>query len=280
MEREMNILRSGLAAALFGAILFGPLPAQAQSYLLPGTPEKGLWLEVSHPEVEAFEVTVPSTAWYASARYPVAQRFWGVAEIPFAYGKVDGPAIPELEGGTVLGNPYVGMEYAASDRIRVEAGVRLPLTTADDLSFGDVVGFLADPLRGEAFMQDVVPLSSAVTFSHSLDSGVKLQARSGVTSMIWRGDDELGETVTALDYGILAHYPRGLARFGGGLTGRWDVSAEEDGFSENSLHQLGLNGDYQFGRFRPGLNLRVPLDKEYRDLVSASVGVYLQVSLP
>lgn len=276
----MNVLRSSLAAALAGAVLFGAQGLQAQSYLLPGTPEKGLWLEVSHPEVETFEVTVPSTAWYASGRYPVAQSLWAVAEIPFAYGKVDGPAIPELEGGTVLGNPYLGLEYAASDRVRVEAGARLPLTTADDFSFGDVVGFLADPLRGEAFMQDVVPLSAAVTFSHSLTSGMKLQARSGVTSMIWRGDDELGETMTALDYGLLGQYPMGLARFGGGLTGRWDVSAEEDGFSENSLHQLGLSADYQFGRLRPGLNLRIPLDEEYRDLVTASMGVYLQVSLP
>jgi len=276
----MDGIRSGLVAALLGFVLVGAQPIMAQSYLLPGTPLKGIWLEVSHPDVEAFEVSTPSTAWYASGRYPLAPRFHGVAELPFAYGKINAAPNLESDGSTVLGNPYLGIEYALTDRIQLEGGGRLPLTTADEQSTGDVIGFLADPLRGEAFMQDVIPISGGVAFSHSLAAGVDLRARGGVTSMLWRGDEDIGETLTALDYGVMAHVPRGAARFGGGLTGRWDVSADEDGFSENSLHQLGLNADYLFGRMRPGITLRVPLDSDYRDLVSSSVGVYLQVALP
>ncbi len=276
----MNGIRSGLIAALLGVVLMGAQPLAAQSYLLPGTPQKGVWLEISHPDVEVFEVSAPSTAWYASGRYPLAPRFWGVAELPFAYGKLNRPAGVESDGSTVLGNPYLGIEYALTDRIQLEAGGRLPLTTADEQSFGDVVGFLADPLRGEAFMQDVVPISGGVVFHHGLAGGVDLRARGGLTSLFWRGDDDLGETMTALDYGVMALVPRGAARFGGGVTGRWDVSADEDGFAENSLHQLGLNADYAFGRMRPGITLRVPLDSDYRDMVKSSVGISLQVTLP
>jgi len=276
----MNGIRSGLITALLGVVLVGVQPLAAQSYLTPGTPLKGMWLEVSHPDVEVFEISTPSTAWYASGRHPISTRFWGVAEVPFAYGKAEVSPALESKGSTVLGNPYLGVEFALNERVQLDAGGRLPLTTADEESFGDVVGFLADPLRGEAFVQDVVPISGGVTLRHSLATGVDLRARGGVTSMFWRGDDDLGENVTALDYGITALVPRGAARFGGGVTGRWDVSADEDGFGENSLHQLGLNADYAWGRMRPGLSLRVPLDSDYRDLVSSTVGLYLQVALP
>lgn len=282
----MDRIRSGSTFAVLGIALAGfagVQPTAAQSYLMPQTPEKGIWLEATHPDVKAFgdvDLTLASSAWFLSGRYPFTDRFWGVAEVPFAYGNVDISGGSGLEGKSVLGNPYIGAEYALNDRVTFDAGVRIPVTTADDESFGDVVGMLADMMRTEAFMMDVVPISAAATFHHRLAGGLSLRARGGATSVIWTGDGDMGESFTFLDYGFFAQYPLNVARLGAGLAGRWDVTEDEGGFSENSLHHVGLSADYSFGRFRPGVNVRVPLDKEYRDLVSSSIGFYVQMTLP
>jgi hypothetical protein len=282
----MNGFRSDLTWVLLGltlGVISGAEAAQAQSYLMPQTPEKGIWLEATHPEVKAFgdvDLTVASSAWFLSGRHPLTSRLAGVAEVPFAYGNVDISGAPALEGKSVFGNPYVGVEFALNDRVTFEGGARFPITTADEESFGDVVGVLADMMRMEAFMIDVVPISAAATLRHTLASGLGLRARGGVTSVVWTGDSDLGESFTFMDYGVFAQYPVSMVRFGAGVAGRWNVTEDEGGFSENSLHHVGLSADYAIGRFRPGVNVRVPLDKEYRDLVSSSIGLYVQMSLP
>jgi hypothetical protein len=275
---EMKTFATGLAASLF-AVFLAAQPAVAQQYLMPETPNRGIWMEASHPNVKGeLAVTLPSTAWFLSGRHPVMDRLWGVVDVPFAYGKLDVPNASD-DGATVLGNPYLGVEYTAMDRVTLEAGARLPLTTADENSFGDVVGFLADPLRGEAFMMDVFPLSAAVNVRHSFAAGTDLRVRGGVVSALYTGDEDEGETMTFLDYGFFTTYPLGLVRVGGGVSGRWDATADEGDFSDNSLHQLGLSSDLLFRGMRPGISLRVPLDESHRELVGSTVGLYLQVPL-
>jgi len=281
----MKRIDSGLAAPFLGAILVALASAQAveaQSYLMPATPEKGFWLEATHPDVKIFDdldLTVASSAWFLSGRHPVAGRFHGVVEVPFAYGDVDVKGGSGLSGRTVLGNPYVGAKFALDERFTFEAGLRIPVTTADETSFGDVVGVFADVMRMEAFMMDVLPISVAANFRQTLPNGLALRFRGGVTPVIWTGDSDEGDTFTLLDYGAFVQYPVGRARLGGGVAGRWDVTEDDGDFSENSLHHLGVSADYAFGRFRPGINVRVPVDSNYRDVVSSSVGFYVQMAL-
>ncbi len=281
----MNRIGSTFAVALLAVSTVGVQHAGAQSYLMPSTPERGIWLEASHPNIKSpLEVTTPSSAWFLSGRHPVTSRISGVAEAPFAYGKLDIAGLPEGDGSTVFGNPYLGMEFAHSDRVTLELGARIPMTTADEDSFGDVVGVLADPLRSEAFLEDVVPLSGAVSFRETLPvgEGATVRARGGIVTMFYTGDDEeLDETTTFVDYGVTGTYPIGIARRGAGVSGRWNASESEGKFSDNSLHQLGLSADASVrGFIRPGISLRVPLDKDYRDLVGSTVGLYVQVSMP
>lgn len=275
----MKTIAMGFGMALLGLSFAWAQPAAAQGYLMPDTPKKGFWVETMRPDVKLFDVTIPSTAWYVSGRYPLAERVWGVAEIPFAYGDLDVSGSSEMSGRGVFGNPYVGVELAATGQITLELGARAPLTSADDESFGDVVGMLADMMRFEAFAVDVVPVSAAASFRQTLSSGLNVGARAGVTSMFWTGDDDVGETTTFLDYGVFGHYPVNMARFGAGVAGRWDLTEDYGDFSDNSLHHLGLSADYMFRRVRPGLEVRIPLDKDYRDLISSSVGLYVQVPL-
>lgn len=281
----MNAMKWGPRAGLITFVVAAALtahPAAGQSYLLPQTPEKGIWLEATHPEIQdsfGEEITLPSSAWFLSGRYPFTARLSGVAELPFAYGSLKGDSGSSLDGKSVFGNPYVGVEFTLNEVVSFEGGVRAPLTSADEQSFGDVVGVLGDLMRMEAFVMDVFPVSAAVNLHHTVGAGITLRGRLGATSLIWTGDDEIGESLTLMDYGAFAQIPVNRARLGAGIAGRWDLTEEEGGFSENSLHHLGLSADYAFGRFRPGIMVRVPLDEDYRDVVSASVGLYVQMTL-
>ncbi len=274
MNSRNPLVTVGLLVASLGVAL----PATAQVYLLPAAPEKGVGIEVSHPEFKEFDVTAPTSVTFLSGRMPLNARWSVFADVPFAYAKVKGGVL-DSDGNSVLGNPMLGVEYRPVAGWTVDGGVRAPLTTADSESFADVIGFLSDPQRGEAFLEDVVPVSVSTTYHRSLTPEFGLRARGGVTSAIYTGDDDEVGTETFLDYGVFGSYHRGIARFGAGMSGRWMATADEGDFSDNSMHQLGLTADALVAGVRPGLSLRVPVNSTYRDVLSSSLGVYVQVPL-
>jgi hypothetical protein len=263
-----------LAAA---AVLFAA-PVAAQSYLMPSAPERGVGIEVSHPDFKEFDVTAPTSVWFVSGQLPLTSRVRAIVDVPFAYAELKGAE--GLGSSTVLGNPFIGAQFAATPSLSVDFGMRAPLTTADDESFADVIGFLSDIQRAEAFMEDVVPVIGGVSYQWEAAPGLVVRGRGGVTSLFYTGDDDEEETETFVDYGAFGTYTHGIARFGAGVSGRWHASEDEGGFSERSIHQLGLTADAKVARVRPGISLRVPLDQDYRDVLGWAVGLYLQVPLP
>jgi hypothetical protein len=154
----------------------------------------------------------------------------------------------------------------------------VPLTTADDESYADVVGVLADPFRLEAFAEDLVPVTGALTFRQAFSETLGLGARLGTTVNFYTGDEDY-DTETLVEYGASATYAAGAARFNVGFAGRWNATADEGSFSDRSLHLASFAADMQLGGVRPGVTVRLPLDKEYRDMVGSTIGLYLQVPL-
>jgi hypothetical protein len=280
----MNTSKVGWASALVlcGVSLASPLAGQG--FLMPETPPKGIGLEVSHPSFKEFDVTLPTSIWYASGQLPLMDRLRARVDIPLAFADFKGDD-EGIGSSTVLGNPYVGLAFDPVPALTLELGTRLPLTTADEESFADVVAFLADVQRGEAFVEDFVPVMASAAYRLSPAPGWTVEGRGGVSSLFYTGDfDE--DNVTFVDYGVFGSYSMGLnsqvaqdMRFGAGILGRWDASEDDGSFSENSLHQAGFTVDLGMRRVRPGLSLRIPLDKDYRDVLKSSVGLYLQVPL-
>lgn len=283
----MSITRTALAVAL-GAALWTASPAGAQTFHLPAAPEKGVWMEASYADlkpvefggIEVLEASFPTTTWFLSGRVPINDRWRALVDVPFAHARASFAGGPK-QSSSVLGNPYLGVEYLTRGSLVVETGVRLPLTTADEESFADVVAFLADFQRGEAFLEDVVPVSGAVTYEHGFSNGMSLRGRTGVVGLFYTGEAEDVDNEALIDYGLLATYPAGHARFGLGLYGRWWATElfEDGGFSDNSVHHASLSADYQIGRVRPGVSVRMPLDSDYDDVVKTTVGLYVQVPI-
>lgn len=269
-----------LASAVAAASLWAAQPAAAQSILMPSTPEKGVWMEAARPNFKMFDTTLPSTVWYVSGRLPVHERLRAVVDVPFVYAQFKGDEeLLGTESSSVIGNPFLGLDYVASKQLLLELGFRAPLTTANENSFADLIGFLADPQRAEAFLEDVVPVSGAVTYEQSLPAGLGLRARGGATTLFYTGAEEEQGTETLVDYGLFGSYTAGIARLGAGVSGRWAATADEGSFSEKSLHQVGFTADALVRGVRPGVSLRIPVDNNYDEVLGYSIGVYLQVPL-
>jgi hypothetical protein len=276
----MHTTRFVLAFAASAAALTAA-PAAAQSILLPSAPEKGIALEATYTDFKVADVSAPSSVWFLSGRLPLTPQLRVFGDLPFAYGNmkldIDGLGIIE-DKDAVFGNPRLGMEFLANPALTLEGSVRLPLTSANETTVADITAIMADPQRGEAFLKDVVPVSAAVNYEQVIAPGVSLRARAGGTRLFYTGDDDR-DNATLADYGLFGSYATGPARLGLGLSGRWNVSEDDGSFSENSLHWLGLTADAAVRGVRPGISFRMPLDKDHRELVGPSVGLYLQVPL-
>ncbi len=277
MSNTRSILSTAVAAV---SILVTGQAAAAQTDLIAPTPDQGIWFEATRPHFKSLDVTIPTSIWHASGRLRVNEQLRAVVAVPFAYVGFDDDAFFGDETNSVLGNPYLGLEYRAVPGLTVELGARAPLTTADENSTADVIGVLGEPQRGEAFMQDAVPVTAALMFERSVAADFSLRARGGVTAAFYTGDDDEEETSTFADYGLFGTYDAGTARIGAGFSGRWLASADEGSFSDNSIHQATFTIDAPFGAIRPGLSLSVPLDKSHREVMDYSIGAYLQLPLP
>lgn len=267
-----------VAVALAAASVVSAQAAEAQSLLLPGMLEKGVWIEATHTSFEEFDVDAPSSVIMLSGRLPVGSRFGVTVDLPFSYASYD------VDGGdesnTVFGNPYVGVDVAALEGLMVEVGTRLPLNTADAESVADLIAAVADPFRAEAFLDDQVPLLASATYSYPLASGFGIRARAGVATLFYTGDEDDRDTESVLDYGLVGTYTAGPAQLALGVAGRWDAGADEGDFTDNSVHQAALSADVEVGSVRPGVSVRVPLDSNFGDVVKSSVGFYLRVPMP
>jgi hypothetical protein len=275
-----TMTRAGLLAGALLALPSLAVPAAGQtSPLLPPQLERGISVEVAHPSFRELDVTPATSVWHLGGALPLLPGLRAVIDVPVAYASFDG-GLGEFAGSsTVLGNPYLGVEYAVRPFLILEGGFRAPFTTADAESYADVVGFLADVSRGEACLDDAFPVALGARLEHRARPDLSFTARVGTVQAFYTGDDDDLSSLTFVDYGVGGSWTRGAARIGAGLSGRWDASADEGKFGENSLHQLGITADMALGPVRPGLSLRLPLDEDHRDVLKASVGAYVQIPI-
>jgi len=274
--------RTGLLAGILLVLPALALPAAGQtSPLLPAQVERGISLEIAHPSFRELETTAATSVWHLGGSLPLlVPGLRVVADLPVAHAALDGASGELAESSTVFGNPYIGLEYAVRSFLVLEGGIRAPLTTADAESYADVVGFLADVSRGEAFLDDAFPVALGARADYRVRPDLGFSARLGMVHAFHTGDDDDMSSLTFVDYGVGTNWTRGAARVGAGLAGRWEASADEGRFGENSLHQFGITADLALGPVRPGLSLRLPLDRDHRDILKATVGAYVQVPLP
>ena len=219
-----------------------------------------------------------TSANFLSCRVRV-QKIAVVADIPFAHYGLD------VEGADVgddaIGNPYIGVELSSGENFFVELGARLPLAPDDnsDENIAVLVGILTDYVdRVEAFAVDAIPIVGAVNYLYRNPSGLGFRLRGGPSLLMATG--ERNEAEAYILYSAQLGYFGPVVNFSGGLSGRWWVTSDLDGFGEQTLHQFVFALGFTPGVVQPSVNIRLPLDQDFSDMLDWVLGVNLAFNLP
>jgi hypothetical protein len=136
-----------------------------------------------------------------------------------------------------------------------------------------VVGVAGEIERMEAFRPETLGLYASGTYTRPLVSGLSLRARGGYALLTGEGSPE--ESV--LGYTGQLWYRAHRADLGAGVTGRWAITQDDPG-ADVAIHQAILAGGYSFGRVRPGIQLRFPLDGAIDAMTGFTAGLSLGYS--
>jgi len=263
-----------LAALSFTVLLSASL--RAQSIWLDRSHDKTFGLEILRPNFKTENNDeVSGLALFLSMRAPLSQQFHFVVELPFVKSNFESSSIFFRSGSqSMIGNPYFGLELGRkSSPIFGEFGVRLPLASEDKFGAA-LVGFSTDFDRLEAFIPNTVPITGMLNYHHRDASGFALRLRSGPSLLINTGGDD---TELFIGYSAQAGYESERFSLLGGLTGRANMTEEGDDFGERSVHQLGFNASAGFGKVRPGIHFRLPLDEGLKESIDSVFGFNLGI---
>ncbi len=265
------------------------LPAllTAQSIRLDGHQHPALALEILKPNFDdAFflsNTTFPTSVMFLSLRYPLSARAAVVTELPFAHGGVEfstGSDGGENVSGSALGNPYLGLEIGGENSLFfAEIGARAPMTRINNL--GTSIAVLAEfAERLEAFVPDYLPLIALANFQYRHHNGLSLRLRCGPSFWINTERQENDDaTEWFLLYSAQAGYETETVSVQGGANGRWFLSVGEGSFGERTVHELGLAASLGLGRAWPGVQFRLPLDADLKEILDFSFGFHIGIRL-
>ena len=218
-------------------------------------------------------LTTFSGSIFLTGRYTVGKNFVLVADLPIARGELDyGSDVSSSQ--TQLGNPYLGAEYyLAESPLFFELGLRLPITP-DGKTISTITGIYSSLDRIEAFSSDIFPVSAAANYKTISKSKILLRARSGIN--LWFNSIEIGahrEPAVSVDYTLQTGYAGEALNIIVGLTGRIDASSHTELREKQHLLQYGAAITVPFGRFRPGLNFKIPGNRTTERLTDYVVGL-------
>ena len=259
-----NRVSSTAVALLSFTMLQIPASAHAQSMTLRPPSDRAVSLETAHTFFKEGEQSLGTLAFFLDGRYSIGQPIL-LLEVPF--GNVSG----DFNSASGVGGIYLGAEmpWTPTSRTSVEFGVRLPNATDQSLfplSFTDLD-------RIEAF-QDLTTFR-AVIHHRPKAPGLNVGFHGGLLHS--RGEDDFSRTHLA--YGLDAVSTGPSLNAGAGVIGRFVLSGSGGSFGERSVHFLHGWADFGSGDLRPGITAQLPVDKEFRDVMRATIGVRLQMVL-
>jgi hypothetical protein len=265
LSQEETMRRAIVVFLTTSALGVGIVAAQAAPVLR--TAPHGIAIEAMRPDIKFADFTTFSLGYFLSGHTTFSKGFKAILELPFAYADYLGAA-----SNTTMGNPYLGVLYAKR-AFTFELGARAPLAGEDE--YANLVGAVADLDRIEAFVPHLIPVQIGATFRsvEVNDFSFGLSA----TTAGWFTTDETSNELLA-GYAADVRYAGSMVRAGARINGR-AMLTESGSFSDRTSHSAGVFADVGSGRVHPGVQFRLPLDKEQRDDLRWVLGVNLQVEL-
>lgn len=220
--------------------------------VLDRTSEHAIWIEWGKPSFPQ-STSFTNGVLFAAYRGRLSPKTALVVDLPVANADL-------VSGGsakqTGVGNPYVGLEYGRAGAATYwEGGLRLPVASEDDI-LASLVGIETDFDRAEAFVPDLVSITTRFNYHSVKPSGSMFHLRPGLTFLVPTSG---GEPEMLFDYALIGGYEKGRITTGAQLSGRLIVTSGDGNLAERTVNQLGFFGRLRFGSVIPGLELRVPL---------------------
>ena len=217
--------------------------------------------------------TIHTGLWSLTCRLRVSPRVALVVEVPASLVPLAKKQQRAWVDDTdVVGNPYIGLELEDPGRFYSEAGVRLPVANSGGLA--RVLGHLADPYRALAVTDDVLSFEAAVHPVRRLErNNLVFDLGAALAVPTDGGDAEL-----MANYGVHLELDSAPIWMWVGFQGQCLVTVDGS-YADRTLHWLAVGARTRLGRLLPGLQVRVPLDVNYRSYADYIYGFSLQVDL-
>lgn len=283
MKRNRLLVNSGLGVSLALVLLtFFPTQVLGSNSWLNFGNRPSIHLEIHKVDFTGdSELFKQSTmAVFLSGYIRITHNTNLVIELPFQHSsfssEYDYPFYQD-DSESKLGNLYAGLSWArkGSSPI-VEIGARPPILDSD-VSYVSGYAVLAAVDRIEAFVPKTYSLRVAGGYRYVSAENVVVRALGGVNMMY--SDLYDGETEVYFDHRLEIWADLQGLFFGGAYAGRYLISDDED-FGERLTGQWMLAGGPKFGQFRPGINVVIPVDEFYGDIVNVVYGVNLSYFFP
>lgn len=183
-------------------------------------------------------------------------------------------------GGSMLGNPYVGVEFLKPDRTpELSLGVRL-LAADNAFPTTQATGFYGDFDRFESVITRAFIVTAAGYHEpfHS-ENGAFARIRFGATFYHPTGGGVGGENEMYLNYGLRIGRETPAVRVSAEVTGRWLLSANDASFAEATVHQGAVTASFLSGAVRPYVGFRIPIDEDLKPVLDHAliVGVTMGI---
>lgn len=243
-----------------------PIPACAQvmNPLVPAT--SGGAVDITKPFLDGSEFGTITSIVRPTVFIGLGERSTLVARVPLVIATSEGQS-----SSTTLGNVDVGIDFHDENGVpRGSLSVILPTAQEfgdDDYATG--VGILSDVLHAERYSSELWSAHGTLTPTRPIDGGM-IGMRIGGSVWVPKGD---GDTEFLARYGAFLSHTSGSALFGLELEGVAIVSESDLSASERTMHEIGGSIGLALDRWTPELFVRVPIDGDVRDYVSANVGL-------
>jgi hypothetical protein len=266
--------RVACLAALAAA--FARSPAAAQDLWPEPRREATVDLEWVRPRLEGADLGTFAGLYRLTAAVPVDERARVVVVVPYTVADVESPFAGD--GGTALGNIYVGAEIGSpGSALTGRLGGYLP-TTPDDAYDPAILGFVGDFDRLEAYLPNTLAMRGGLQYRQVDPGGVLYGIRFGASGIAPTGGGG-GSAELVLDYGLIFGVEAAHLRLSGTLDGRFFATTGGNAaLADRTIHQAGAEVVLIGWRVEPRLMVRLPIDDILED-AGPMVGVGLTARL-
>ena len=268
-----RLLTLAFVVLCIAAITMMPASAVAQTMWLPHTEANSISLEMYKVDWDGRiqDVSFASGAMFVTGRYSIGSRVALVGELPVSNFRQEGRVGPDLgwqttigrpadEWQTAFGNPYIGVVVHGGGKPGIcEIGIRLPVVSEEDLE-ARTAGAVADIDRVDAWVTDLVTIRGRLgRFYSNAEGTVEGQTMIGGALAIPTGD---GDKEFFLDLLGKVWFRNSRFRFGLEFAGRMWLTETGPDLDERLDIQFGAGITADYGNFRPGLHMHMPLGDE------------------